>query len=196
RGLLTTALAPSPARRFQTVAEFVGELAPPTDQPTDQLIQFIPEPARPRGSSLVRLGAAAAALVTLTAGLWLFWGTPRPTLAALTRTRVQESGAVTRPERDSVPARSPAPVASVPHASPRPPVDPGHARAAVSPDSAPGPRISPFRRSHPWVAVAGERFYYRSTCPAALESRDLLFFRTEEEARASGFIRSQVTGCN
>jgi hypothetical protein len=44
--------------------------------------------------------------------------------------------------------------------------------------------------------VAGERYYYRSSCPVALQSRDLLYFKSEEEARASGFIPNQVTGCD
>jgi hypothetical protein len=68
--------------------------------------------------------------------------------------------------------------------------------SAAGGDSVPGLRISPFRRSHPWVAVAGERYYYRSSCPVALQSRDLLYFRSEGEARASGFIPSQVAGCD
>jgi serine/threonine protein kinase len=217
RGPLTQALAPSPTRRFQTVAEFVAELPPRTDQPTDQLIQLIPEPARTHRNKVVILGAAAAALVALGVGLWLLWGTQRPTLGALTWLRSQESGAMARIEPDAAPASSPAPPASAPPSSPRLPVKSGSvstvrrnsvaarvpsdavprpAKGAASPDSAPGPIISPFRRSHPWVAVAGERFYYRSSCPTAFESRDLLFFRTEKEARASGFIPSQVAGCD
>ena len=68
--------------------------------------------------------------------------------------------------------------------------------STASRDSLSGPRISPFRRSHPWVAVTGERYYYRSSCPIALQSRDLLYFRSEQEARASGFIPSEVTGCD
>jgi serine/threonine protein kinase len=217
RGVLTQALALSPARRFQTVAELVAELALATEQPTDQLIQLIPEPLKSHRNNAVPLAAAAAALVALTVGLWLLWGTQRPMLGALTRLRFQESGAVARVAPDSAPAPSVRPPASAPPASPRPSVDsrsvshirraPVPARApadsalrpaqsAASPDSAPGPKISPFRRSHPWVAVAGERFYYRSSCPNAFESRDLLFFRTEREARASGFIPSQAAGCN
>jgi hypothetical protein len=63
-------------------------------------------------------------------------------------------------------------------------------------DSVPGPVISPFRRTHPWVAILGERFYYRSSCPVALESRDLLYFTSEEEARASGFVRTRIPECH
>jgi protein kinase-like protein len=219
RDLLTRALAPSPARRFQSVAEFVAAIAPPAEE----VVELIPEPTRSRRRNAVPLAVAAAALVALSAGLWLLRGTQRSTLGALTWPRLQESGAVARAEPDSVPApvsaprasapRPSAPRASAPRASARRPVDsrsvslvrrdsvaariPADSarRPAASRDSAPGPKISPFRRSHPWVAVAGERFYYRSSCPDAFQSRDLLYFRSEEEARASGFIPGHVPGC-
>jgi serine/threonine protein kinase len=186
---LTRALAPSPARRFQTVAEFVAAIAPPKEE----VDEFIPETASAGGSRAIPLGAAAAALVAVSAGLWLLWGTQRPAIGALTQPRSQESGSVARAEPDSISALAPASSASA-----RLPADSAlrSAESAASRDSAPGPRISPFRRSHPWVAVAGERFYYRSTCPVALQSRDLLYFRSEEEARASGFVPGQVAGCN
>ena len=205
--LLNRALAPSPARRFQTVAEFVAAIAPPVEE----VGLLIPEPARARRRTAVPLGAAAAALVVVSAGLWLLWGTQRPTAGAPIRSRSQESGSIAVVESDSVSASS-----SALSASARVPTDSAVARvrrdsvaaripvasgprlpdSTASRDSLPGLRISPFRRSHPWVAVAGERYYYRSNCPVALESRDLLYFKSEQEARARGFIRSQITGCD
>ena len=62
-------------------------------------------------------------------------------------------------------------------------------------DSAREPKLSPFRRSHPWAAVPGKRFYFRSSCPVALQATDLLYFKNEEEARANGFVRTRVPGC-
>ena len=62
-------------------------------------------------------------------------------------------------------------------------------------DSAPQPKISAFRRLHPWAAVPGKQFYFRSSCPVALQATDLLYFKSEEEARAGGFVRSRVPGC-
>lgn len=186
---LTRALAPSPARRFQTVAEFVAAIAPPKEE----VDEFTPETASAGRSRAIPLGAAAAALIAVLAGLWLHWGTQGPAIGALAQPRSQESGSVARAEPDSISALPSASSASV-----RPPADPAlrSAESAARRDSAPGPRISPFRRSHPWVAVAGERFYYRSTCPVALQSRDLLYFRSQEEARASGFVPGRATGCN
>jgi hypothetical protein len=64
------------------------------------------------------------------------------------------------------------------------------------PDSAtPDPGLSPFRRSHPWAAVPGQRFYYPSRCPATLRFPDLIFFRTQAEARAGGFVPAPDSGC-
>jgi hypothetical protein len=73
---------------------------------------------------------------------------------------------------------------------------------AEQPDARPGARppraalkVSPFRRSHPWAAPSGGRYYYRSSCPEALRLEDLQFFRTEREARAAGFKHSATPGC-
>ena len=75
--------------------------------------------------------------------------------------------------------------------------------AKLSVDSAPSAttptppraRVSPFRQSHPWAAPAGGRYYYPSSCPATLELPDLVFFRTEAEARDSGYVRSRRPEC-
>jgi hypothetical protein len=55
--------------------------------------------------------------------------------------------------------------------------------------------LSPFRRSHPWAAPAGGQYYYPSSCPATLRLPDLVFFRSEAEARDRGFVPSQLPGC-
>ena len=92
--------------------------------------------------------------------------------------------------RESLRSRIPAaPGSPPPAAGPRP------ADSVASRDVAPELKISPFGRSHPWVAITGERYYYRSSCPVVLQARDLIYFRTEEEARASGFVPNQVPGC-
>jgi serine/threonine protein kinase len=63
-------------------------------------------------------------------------------------------------------------------------------------DSSRQPRLSPFRRAHPWAAVPGKRFYFRSSCQVAFQSTELLYFRSEAEARAGGFVPSTVPGCH
>ena len=55
--------------------------------------------------------------------------------------------------------------------------------------------ISPFRRAHPWAAHPGGHFYFPSSCPLALRSRDLLYFATETEARATGRTKSKNATC-
>jgi hypothetical protein len=205
--VLNQALAPSPARRFQTVAELVAAIAPPVE-----VGEVIPGPARAGGRVTVLLGAAAAALLAVSAGLWLLWGTQRAPAGALARPRSQESAPLAVVEADSISSSSSASSASArmpadsrsmalvrrDSAAVRIPPDAGlrPSDIAAGRDSVSALRISPFRRSHPWVAVAGERYYYRSSCPVVLQSRDLLYFRSEGEARASGFIPSQVAGCD
>ncbi|HEX3232753.1 MAG TPA: M15 family metallopeptidase [Gemmatimonadales bacterium] len=207
RSVLSRALTPSPLRRYQTVAEFVAAITPPAEQ----VVRLRSGATKRARRKVVSVGAAAAVLITLSAGLWL-WSTQRLTFSGLRRPRVQESGAVTQPPRGSVLGSS-----STSSAPTRPPTKPSSASpvrrnavsfptapaasgprpadGAVSRDSARESKISPFRRSHPWVAVAGERFYYRSSCPEAFSLRDLIYFRTEEEARASGFVPGRVHGC-
>jgi zinc D-Ala-D-Ala dipeptidase len=102
RAVLTRALAPSPARRFQTVAEFVVALA----RSVEPVVHQLPEPTRAGMRKLVPLGAAAAALVAVSAGLWLLWGTQRPALDAPSRPRLEESGSVAPLEPDSISSSS------------------------------------------------------------------------------------------
>lgn len=65
----------------------------------------------------------------------------------------------------------------------------------ASSDSAPRSKLSPFRRSHPWAASSGGRYYYPSSCPSTLLLPDLVFFRSETEARKRGFISSGRPAC-
>jgi serine/threonine-protein kinase len=88
---------------------------------------------------------------------------------------------------DSAPLNRPAP----PNAA-TPPAPPGSVRR----DSSATPAVSPFRRSHPWAARPDGRTYFPSSCRLALESPDLLYFKTEAAARATGRSRSAEPGCS
>ena len=143
---------------------------------------------------------------------------------AETRSTPQETGRIMLVARDSAPGRistraangrSPPPLHRAPAAVERSPDSTARpiktsARAGSDPitpkmdkppasgvrsDSAPPPKLSSFRRSHPWAAVPGKRFYFRSSCRVALQSTDLLYFKSEDEARASGFVPTRVPGC-
>jgi zinc D-Ala-D-Ala dipeptidase len=107
RAVLVRALAPSPERRFQTVAEFVAALA----RPVEPVVHQPPEPTRaPRRKLLPNLWpeerAVAAALIAVFAGLWLLWATQRPALDAPSRPRLEESGSVAPLPSDSISSSS------------------------------------------------------------------------------------------
>jgi zinc D-Ala-D-Ala dipeptidase len=150
RPVLERALAPFPARRYQTVAEFVAAIAQPVLPlpvlPWEDEV-LIPEPTRSAKRNLGTLRVAAAALVVLSAGLWLLWGTQRLTLRSLTWPRAQESGVVARAEPESesasssvslAPARRPTDSLSASSASPVQRETVGSGRPAVSdPPAAP-----------------------------------------------------------
>jgi D-alanyl-D-alanine dipeptidase len=152
RPVLARALAPSPARRYQTVAEFVAAITAPAEEesvapivppaepelevaiappaepefeegivppgepefvagivwvpPAERGVHLIPKPTRRPRRNLVRLAAATAGLVVLSAGLWLLWATQRLTFNAFTWPRAEESGAVARAEPESNSASS------------------------------------------------------------------------------------------
>jgi zinc D-Ala-D-Ala dipeptidase len=140
RAVLARALAPSPAVRYQTVAEFVAAItaaaeqesvvaivppaepefeagiAPPGDPefvagivwvpPAEHGVHLISKRTRSPRRNLVRLAAATAGLVVLSAGLWLLWATQRLTFDAFTWPRAEESGAVARAEPESNSASS------------------------------------------------------------------------------------------
>ncbi|HEX6616400.1 MAG TPA: hypothetical protein VF046_08855 [Gemmatimonadales bacterium] len=63
------------------------------------------------------------------------------------------------------------------------------------PEALPAPRISPFRRAHPWAAPLDGKYYYPSSCPAVLEMGELVFYRSERAARAAGLERGSQPGC-
>ena len=72
----------------------------------------------------------------------------------------------------------------------------GSLQKAERGDSDPGVALSPFRRAHPWAAHPKGRFYFPSSCPLALRSRELVYFASETEAQATGRSRSTEPGCS
>jgi len=107
RAVLVRALDPSPARRYQTVAEFVAALA----LFVEPVIHQPPEPIRTGRRKLLRNlwpeeRIVAAVLVAVFAGLWLLWVTYKPGLDAPSRPRVEESGSAAQPQPDSISSSS------------------------------------------------------------------------------------------
>lgn len=210
------ALAPSPDRRYRTVASFAEALADAakvSSGPRRDLLR------RPRV-------AAAIGLSLLAAGIWLGWSRHRADGAGARSEqevgmRVPK-GVGTAPARSAPPARlvqkrpntgsqsgsgpqkrrePPPPPPPVPKVVPgrTPPAEPVESHSSPSSKgtaAASKAALSPFRRSHPWAAPPDGRFYFPSSCPLALGSPDLLYFRTEEEARATGRSRSSEPGCS
>ena len=78
------------------------------------------------------------------------------------------------------------------------PAPPKAKRPATERRRVPDPQtfVSPFLQSHPWAAPPGGLVYYRSTCEAVLEFTDLLYFTSEAQAQALGFVPSRVPGCH
>ena len=214
RAVLTQALASAPAQRFQTVSEFAAAV---------ERASAVASRSKRTGvnRSLVAVGAI---LVTIAAGLWLPWNLRQEPVngtgaAQETATRApagaeseeQASGRISvRPANGRSPPGSRRARAAVEPANSTPapiktrrrvssdPISPPKDKpldTIVRRDSAPQPKLSPFRRSHPWAAVPGKRFYFRSSCPVALQATDLLYFRSEEDARAGGFVPTRVPGC-
>jgi hypothetical protein len=114
-------------------------------------------------------------------------GSPKPSVSKVLRDWASKiSGASTTKARSD--SASKAVRASAPEASSSP-------APKASRDSAPRSKLSPFRRSHPWAAPARGQYYYPSSCPATLQLPDLVFFRSEQEARDSGFQSSGRPAC-
>jgi hypothetical protein len=174
RRVLTKALDDAPAHRYQTVSAFADALK--------RAGEALSRPQRPSaGRTLLRGTAAAILIVAVGGGLLWRWQPGRESTAvplAGTDFLGVEVGA------GSVLASDPESRAPVVKAETRPDT------AAVQLP------VSPYRRSHPWAAPPGGRFYYRSSCPEALRFADLLFFTSEREARAKGFLPTPIAGCH
>ena len=96
----------------------------------------------------------------------------------------------------STPAPGPVITGSVPSSKREAAGSQGSAREPARADSAPQAAVSPFRRAHPWAALPEGRFYFPSSCPWALQARELLYFASEAEAQATGRSRSTQPGCS
>ncbi|HEX5575885.1 MAG TPA: serine/threonine-protein kinase [Gemmatimonadales bacterium] len=216
RDVLTQALDPAPPQRFQTIAEFARAL--------EHAAAMASGPKLTTPNRFVTRSVAGIGLVVITAaGLWLAGsarrqpaGADRPARATATRappaahvaTPQKNGGSVTK--RDSALGRpkqlenrrSSSLVTRARDTVKRtsehliPKKDSLPAAGLHGSDSSRQPRLSPFRRAHPWAAVPGQRFYFRSSCEVALQSTDLLYFKSEKEARAEGFEPSTVPGCH
>jgi serine/threonine protein kinase len=209
RLVVDRALAPAPDSRYPTVTAFAEALASAGKSAR------MPRRAPSRHPRLLAATVGAAVLALLT---WLGWSrhwiegggaraaresamrvgdevglapTRPPPPDTAPRARTGTAPALGRPpvnrrERQPPSSLSPeAPVRVKPHSTPP-------ARA----DSASQVAVSPFRRAHPWAAYPDGRFYFPSSCPLALGSRELLYFASEAEARATGRSRSTQAGCS
>ncbi len=145
RTVLVRALAPSPAQRFQTVAEFVAALL----RPVEPVLNQPPEPSRAGRRKLLgnlwpeeRL--VAAVLVAVLGGLWLLWVTYKPGLDAPSRPRQEQSGAVARLEPDSAsPSSASSPPARLPaDSAPASPVRRESISSRIPAASGPRPEVS------------------------------------------------------
>jgi protein kinase-like protein len=94
------------------------------------------------------------------------------------------------------PAADPLLTSAVPSSKGKAAGSEGSPREPARADSGVRVAISPFRRAHPWAAYPEGRFYFPSSCPLALRSRELLYFTSETEARATGRSRSTQPGCS
>jgi hypothetical protein len=147
------------------------------------------------------LQGVAVGLVGVVGALWLLGDTHRSVAAVPARPRPQESAWAVESGSSFADSRLPAASTAArtkrrraPAVRPSPDTSHSPPVATTETDSAPPPiKLSPFLRSRPWLAVEGGRFYYRRDCVVQLGSRQLVFFTSEEEARARGFQRR--SGC-
>jgi hypothetical protein len=193
--VIERALAPR-SSRYPTVADFSHALS-------RTKLSTGPERWTPR-----HLAWLAAAVALLGAGLWfgrdrvraLALGRPeevaeRPAESVADPASAMPSGATSRAAIAKVPG--PAPVG--PPGSRGRVADSTHRSGPptpAQPAAGGGGALSPFRRSHPWAAHPGGREYFRSSCPLALGSSDLLYFESESEASGTGRVRSTAPGCS
>ena len=139
RAVLNRALDPSPAGRFQTITEFAAALARSKEDVSFPILA--PGPARPVWRRAAAFGAAAA-LIGVVAGLWLPWGTERPSIGASAPARSEELGSIAAVEPDSFSALARLPADSGPVAVGRQ----NSAAAQISTDSV--VRTTTSRASH------------------------------------------------
>ena len=202
RPVLTMALAEIPLYRFQSMAELAAAI-----EPIEQALSRAGNTWTRR--PLMRGAAAVSLAATLGLGVWV--ARHRPIASGPTPISL-EAGEAAGVDRDSA-VSAPATIQVAPSPPPPPPVRardtssaarpaPAAAAAPAPPpvaiveDSLNGPKVSPFRQSHPWAAAPGGRYYYRSSCPEALRLPDLVFFKSESEARENGFVPTPIPGCN
>jgi len=175
RGIIDRALG-ARGRPYPTVAALADDLARHAGAGA----------RRPRATrARLWLAALAASVAFLGAGLWLAWSRGRGD-AVEARNEVGTGAPEVIADSSSAAAatgRSSTPAAAAPRADSN---RPGDSAAA----------LSPFRRSHPWAAQPDGRDYFSSSCPQALRATDLLYFRTEAEARATGRTRSRDPQCS
>ncbi len=216
RTILSQALARAPLERFQSMHDFADAL--------ERAGHGLDRPGN-RWAGRRWYGVAAAVILVAAVGYGLLRRSDGRLGIGPAQQGVQESGRMVVADRDSAPrlvepkrkarpspprvaippapeaaARAPARThsmapAAVPRPTPPAPPDSNTVVSRATPDSAPT-KVSPFRRSHPWAAAPGGKYYYRSSCPAALRRPDLIFFTTEAEARAQGFLPGPVAGCS
>jgi hypothetical protein len=184
RRVVDRALAPSPDRRYRTAASFAEALAGAAEIPS--------WPRRDRFRRARLAGTIGVSL--LAAGIWLGWSRHRADGAGARSE--QEVGMRAPKGVRTAPARSAPPGRAL--QEPREPQAPPPPVPEVVPETAAAPKaaLSPFRRSHPWAAHPDGRFYFPSSCPLALDSPELLYFKTEQEARATGRSKSTEAGCS
>ena len=208
RTVLARALAWDPAQRFETIREFAGAL--------ERAALVASRPKATSNRALIRKAAGAGLVLVTFAVLWMSWSwwrqpgsEARPVPGTLTRAppaqrlearstppKTDQGVPVVKQGSDSTdrPTKTSARSGSDP---PSPKTDKSVAASVRRTDSVRQPKyLSPFLRSHPWAAIPGKRFYFRSTCRVVLQSTELLYFKSVDEARASGFVPSPIPGCH
>jgi hypothetical protein len=198
RPVVKRALA-SPDQRYPTVAAFA-----------EALREAAASPDRQERAGLRRSGRLAASIGSLVVVVSLAWGLTRIRPDLDTGSPAVKSGPGSANSVSVSPARPPSSRPGRATKQRKQPVETGTlsssrksdsalnrpSRASKGRDSPKGPYISPFRRTHPWAAHPNGRTYFPSSCPLALASSELVYFRSEKEARATGRSRSKDPGCS
>ena len=187
RLVVDRALAPAPDSRYPTVAAFAQALASAGKS------AGMPRRVLSRHPRLLAATVGAAVLAVV---IWLGWG--RHWVEGGGTRAAREIAMKVGEEVGQAPTRPPPPPRTAPRA--RSPEAPARVKPRTTPaapaDSGSQVAVSPFRRAHPWAAYPDGRFYFPSSCPLALGSRELLYFASEAEARATGRSRSTQAGCS